>query len=144
MQKYFPVLILFVFLFVSCSSKECVDEKEKTNSTQINNQIQNTTVAINRTNAKCEVIDVLKGDNNFSLIIKIITITEEDNYPSFGTVNAEYNVRLAYAIEENGELIQNERNDRLTSLKKIKVGDLFNCYLSYENMKGWFIYDILN
>lgn len=144
MLKYFSVLIPAALLFISCSSKDCVHDTDDNNSTQLNNQIQNTTVAINRTNAVCKVVDVLKGDKNLSLIIKVVSVNDEDNYPSFAVVDAEYTVQPAFAIEENGELIKNERNERLNSLSKMKKGDSFNCYLSYENMKGWFIYDIIN
>lgn len=144
MLKHFTILIPAALLFISCSSKDCVHENEKNNTTQLNNQIQNTTVAINRTNAVCKIVDILKSDKNISLIIKVVSVNAEDNYPSFAVVDAEYTVQPAFAIEENGELIQNERNKRLNSLHKMKKGDSFNCYLSYENMKGWFIYDIIN
>lgn len=142
MLKVFTLIIPAALLFISCSSKECVNENN--NSTKINNNIQNTTVAVNRTNAICEVVDVLKGEKNIILIIKIISVNEEENYPSFAVKDAEYSVQPAFAFEESGELIQNERNERLNSLSKMKKGNSFNCYLSYENMKGWFIYDIIN
>lgn len=138
------VIIPFVFLFSSC----CADAQKEQLNNNSNSKILNNpaSIAINQSLVTARTEEVLTNSAGGFLVKAFITTVEENpSYQSIATAGKSYYLIPNFTLDESKKVIVNdERNKRLLSLSKSKSGESFKAIISFENLNGWFIQDVIS
>lgn len=136
-QKIFSYLsaTLLFFLLGCCSS-----EKSEENNKSLQPPKTPTTIQENRSTVIAEILDYYENkENRFVLKIKVLQIEDDGAFPSFAMVNYDYFCSPNFAVEEDGSLMQNEKNDNLNQLKKVSSGKKIKTEIFFQPKTGWHI-----
>lgn len=138
------VIIPFVFLFSSC----CADAQKEQLGNTLNSKILNTpaSIAINQSLVTARTEEVLTNSSGGFVIKAFVTTVEENpSYQSIATAGKSYHLIPNFTLDESKKVIVNdERNKRLLSLSKSKPGENFKAIISFENLNGWFIQEVIS
>lgn len=136
-QKYFSYLsAILLFFLIGCCSSEKVEENKKTP------QPPNppTTIQENRSTVVAEVLSRYNNtQDNFVLKIKVLQLLDDGAFPSFATTGYDYFCAPNFAVDENGSLMQNEKNENLNQLKNVSAGNKIKIEFFFQPKTGWHI-----
>ena len=140
--KIFLALVS-ITLFSSC----CADvSKEKVNVSNSGSVLKNpTSLAINKSIVAARVEEILSSENG-SFIVKalIINVEEDPSYPNLAMKGKSYNLIPNYQLDDNKKIISDsEKNKNLSFLSKQKTGYEFKAIISFENLNGWLIQEVI-
>lgn len=146
MKHLFKVIFVLssLLLFHSC----CADVSKEKIDTSYNKRINNSPafVAINQSNVKAKIEEILLSpEGNFAIKAFITEVNENPAYPSLALAGNSYLLIPNFVLGEDKTIEPNEeKNIKLIQLSKRKHGDTFEAIISYENLKGWFIQEVIS
>lgn len=136
--------MLLSLLFTSCCTNVNKEKQDISNNKRIINNPA--VVAINQSKIKAKVEEVLQNtDSSFVLKAFVSEVEENSAYPSLAVVGSTYILVPNFVLGEDKTIVRNEgKNRRLLQLTAKKPGDNFEAIISYENLKGWFIQEVIS
>lgn len=137
-------ILPFVFLYSSC----CADiQKEQLNNTSNSKTLTNpASIAINQSLVTARIEEVMTNSAGGFVIKAFITTVEENpSYQSIAVAGKSYHLIPNFTLDESKKVIENdERNRRLLSLSKSKPGEKFKAIISFDNLNGWFVQEVIS
>lgn len=130
------VLSIFTIAFLSCSNCK---ESQSSNDQDIKKP---TSIAINMSIVEAQIIEVSGDERNFKVKAKILSINENDSFPSIAVVGEEYLLTPNFRTED-GKILDNEINSNLFSLRNLIKGQKFKAEISLSQNSGWLIQKVL-
>lgn len=132
--SYLSATLLF-FLLGCCSS-----DKSEENDKSLHPIQTPTTIQENRSTVVAQVLTYYENkENNFVLKIKVLQIEDDGSFPSLATVGYDYFCSPNFAVDENGALMQSEKNDNLYKLKNVSSGKKIKTEIFFQPKTGWHI-----
>lgn len=141
------IKIFFLFISVTLLSSCCHDvTKEQPNVSNSGNVIKNpTSIAINKSIVTARVEQILNNEKGDFVVKALITKVEEDpSYSNLAMEGKTYNLIPNFQLDDDKKIILNsENNKKFELLAKQKPGYEFNAVITFENLNGWFIQEVI-
>ncbi len=134
-------MIFFALILTNCcASKNSAGVENKKNGLV---KISPNTIQQNLSIVQAEVINLeKKNSNDFKLLVKILSVKENDVYPSIAVTGNEYMLTPNFIF--NGEsVVDNDINKSLLKLSELSLGDKFKAEIFLDNRNGWLIQKVL-
>jgi hypothetical protein len=104
-----------------------------------------TTIHVNKSEIVAEFIELhQKIPQGFSIVAKVLEVTEDPAYPSVASVNNTYELFPNFVLGEKKEIVDNQRNKKLMQLKDLKRGDRFKAIIFLDENTHWMIQEIID
>jgi hypothetical protein len=136
-------VLLLVFSCISCSN-DVSKENELNSEKPVTTKGPGQTLQINKSIVLAQVISKeVKDETDFSLKAKVLRVEKESSYESIAVEGDEYTFKPNFYYDENKNISNNERNNGLKELTKLKAGNEFIAEISLDQSLGWTINKVL-
>lgn len=141
-MKYYFSAILLIPLVISCSNcKTSVDNK---NTGENINQKTPTSIVQNSSIVTAVVNDITyNSETDYQLNVTVTEVEENNDKTVIAVKGSDYTLKPNFRYDGD-KLSESEVNASLKKLGKISKGKTFKAEISLENLKGWFIQNVIS
>lgn len=138
--KLSSLVFLSLILTNCCASKNSTDVVNKKKDLV---KISQNTIQQNLSIVEAEVINLEKNNSNdFKLRVKVLSVKENDAYPSIAVTGNEY-ILTPNFIFDGDRIVDNDINKSLLKLSELSLRDKFKAEIFLDNQNGWIIQKVL-
>jgi hypothetical protein len=142
MKAVFIIITFSLFVFSSCCPK-CSEETSIKKVVNKNQQTNGMQIQVNQSKVTAKVEEIYKSDNDdFIVRAKIEKIEDDPAYPSIAVVGNTYNLIPGFQLDDNGKIIDSDKNKNISSITKLHEGDSFKAVITFQLNQGWYINEI--
>ena len=141
-MKYNFIAIFLIPLVLSCSNcKTSVDNK---NTGENINQKTPTSIVQNSSIVTAIVNDITyNSETDYQLKVTVTEVEENNDKPVIAVKGSDYTLKPNFRYDGDN-LLESDINNSLKKLGKLSKGKTFKAEISLENLKGWFIQNVIS
>lgn len=141
-MKYNFIAIFLIPLVLSCSN--CKTSVANKNTGENINQKTPTSIVQNSSIVTAVVNEVkFNSETDYEIVVTVTEVEENNDKPVIAVKGNDYTLKPNFRY--NGDkLSESEINTSLKKLGKISKGKTFKAEISLENLKGWFIQNVIS
>ena len=141
-MKYNFIAIFLIPLVLSCSNcKTSVDNK---NTGENTNQKTPTSIVQNSSIVTAVVKEVkFNSETDYQIVVTVTEVEQNDDKPVIAVKGNDYTLKPNFRYDGD-KLLESDINSSLKKLGKLSKGKIFKAEISLENLKGWFIQNVIS